>query len=175
MTVHDTLRWGDVETLVIHAAVGEIPTLTSKQLASAHWRWPLTWTVLLPMTAMLEPAETADVIVTIEYTVGVGQAMVTYTEDFTITHASGYAPLSPQRFIPAQDIQIRAFVTTSKTPTGLADESVQVGCMIAPMTEPHAMTELLEHEVGIAQKEVEWMQNQPFTAEPLEYGPRFRR
>lgn len=163
----DTLRWGDIETVSVPAA-GETLFSQTKQLVQAHWRWPLAWAVqvslVLDFGAVI--TETTTFFLDVEFTVGSGQAKMTYTETFSSTAAAGYPDIAVSRTIPAQDLQIRATVRTAGAVTQVAQANI--GCMVAPVTEPHAMTEVLRVVEGQAAGQVEWMR-EGFTPQPLHY------
>lgn len=157
MTAHDTLRWGDVESFRMRS--GENLNVTSKQLLQAHWRWPLTWTVqfiALPSIDLVN--ETSTFTLTFRVTVGVGQAQITYPLVYTFAPPT-FAQVVDQKFIPAQDLQIIATLTGTVAAL-VKEESMVVATFAAPMTEPHAMTHLLDHHEGAAdrlQKAEHWM------------------
>jgi hypothetical protein len=168
----DTLRWGDVETVIV-GSTGELLSASTKQLVQAHWRWPLSWTVQFSFVANFgttAPAETVTFLFDVEFTVGVGQGKMTWVTTYTMVPSAPnvYPNLSPQVTIPAQDLQIRVRVRSSANPTGVAGENFLVGCMVAPVTEPHAMTEALRVLEGEPRDEVEWM-GPGFTPQPLHY------
>lgn len=174
MTAHDTMRWGDVETIpgLERLGLAEFPVLVSKQLAQAHWRWPLSWNVWLVLLPAFDAAEAGTFEVTFRVTLGVGQAQVEAPIPFTLT--APYAPIIDQRFIPGENLQFRASVKATVGPTS-APDAITLAVFCAPETEPHAMTEMLEAARGDPAKVTEWMQNQPFTPEALQYGPHWRR
>lgn len=163
----DTLRWGDVESIAVPAA-GETLAQFTKQLVQAHWRWPLTWQLQLSFHAELgtNVTETADFLFDVEFTVGAGQAKMTYVETFTMTNASGYADVAVSRALPAQDLQLRVFARSSKAVVQAAQ--LIIGAMVAPITEPHVMIEMLDNLEGQRHDQVEWMR-EGFHPQPLHY------
>ena len=152
MTAHDTLRWGDTRGFQLSA--GEAATDTpTQQLVAAHWDYPITWTVLLVMTPQLTGAEVNPFTVTYNVTVGVGQGTHTYPLTYDFIAGGFYAPISDQKFIPAQDLQINALLTGNPS----NNEGFQIGAFAAPMTEPHAMREIGRILRGESQSHVQWM------------------
>jgi len=154
-SAHDTLRWGETLTLPIPPGLSvEGPPISfNRQLIAAHWRWPLSWNCLVLITPQFNADETADLTLYLNATVGVGQAIATTVYEFDIS--SPYAPQQIPLVIPAQDLQITASVSLgflSKEP-----ESLQLACFVAPVTEPHAMTHLLDKLRGEREEAVHWM------------------
>jgi hypothetical protein len=170
MTALDTLRWGDTGDFVIPGTGPETTPRVSKQLVQASWRWPLTWAVQFNMVPNFSATETATFVATFLVTVGVGQATFTYPQVYTFAPAAGvYSPIRDQQLIPAENLQI---ILTSLTgvKTTTTQENFAFAVFAAPMTEPHAMTELLEEVRGgrARPRENGWMP-EGFNPEPLEY------
>jgi hypothetical protein len=178
-SAHDTLRWGDTRALTtlteLNASEGHLTTLESGQLTNAHWRWPLVWqcqliiTPNLPAQVELETFEFALVI-----QIGVGQAVDTLVKNYTMAPAAitgQYSPVTDSFQLPAQDIQAQIIVSVlgGSQPTGPTNESIQCSFFVAPLTEPHAMTHMLNH---MTKHDVdpgpEWM-SEGFHEQPLRY------
>jgi hypothetical protein len=164
----DTLRWGDTDHRPINkTGPAEVVAFQSRQLVNAHWRWPLTWCVVTSIQPQMAAGEAGTFTVSIAFNVGLGQANSGFAIPFALTAAGLYAPVFDQRFIPAQDLQINAFIVG--TSTIAAQENIQISVWVAPMTEPHAMTHILERMGGDPPRgEHSWM-GPGFTPEPLEY------
>lgn len=157
MTAHTTLRWGDSHLVPIINAGGDVRNYATKQLVAAHWRWPLSWNVLLIVQPFFEPGEAATFTVAWDVVIGVGQTTQTFTLFQSV--APPYNSIIDQRFWPAQDLQITGRVSGNSS----RQEGILLGAFVAPQTEPHAMTELLEHARGARPQvqqhpqQVEWM------------------
>jgi hypothetical protein len=164
MTAHDSLRWGDTKgfTLAAGEAATDMPT---QQLVSARWDYPISWTVLLVMVPQLDPAETQPFTVTYKITVGVGQGTQTYPVTYGFTAAGFYVPISDQKTIPSQDLQIIASLTGNPS----VNEGFLIGAFAAPVTEVFALRELMRAARGEGEKHVQWM---PHGFYPEEMGYR---
>jgi hypothetical protein len=169
----DTLRWGDSETLLglETLAGGESSTVLSKQLAQAHWRWPLSWSFWAMFVPMFDSTERATFTVITSVTLGVGQAQLTTEIRTDIAHDASnlYHPVNLAETFPAQDIQVRCRVigqASLTTPGG--QDSLAIGIFLAPQTEPHAMTEILARLEGEGKDQVEWMR-EGFHPQALHY------
>jgi hypothetical protein len=195
MSAHDTLRWGDIATIVnlntLNAGFEGGSTLPSKQLVAAHWRWPLVWSAQFVVVPNLTPAETVSFIFQLQLVVGVGQGIVSYSRWYELDPPynqlkMGIDPaltpvptfLADNWELPAQDIQASVLLSTlgNNQPTGGPQESMSVAFLVAPVTEPHAMTAIHDKQVegkGGPTK-VEWM-GPGFTPERLQYGGPPRR
>jgi hypothetical protein len=140
----DTIRWGDTQQLVYQAGSQDVAqNIATKQLISARWRWPLTWTVLVIIVPSFGSLESATFTLTIIVQVGCGSAMVQYPIPYTIAPVGGvYVAQSAQLFIPAHDLQMGAVLTG--TPVNSAAGAVSCTLLTAPMTEPHAPTQTME-------------------------------
>jgi hypothetical protein len=166
----DTLRWGDVQQVVGLEATFSDATAIFKtvQLNQAHWRWPLSWVWRLALTPQMPAVETGTFKVEIQVTLGVGQAQTTFSLFYSITKTgSVYLPVTDSQLFPAQDIQMRAVVTGAASQATVTD-AIIIGSFLAPQTEPHAMTEMLERMQGKAPDQVEWM-GEGFHPQALHY------
>jgi hypothetical protein len=172
MSAHDTLRWGDTQSIPVTA--GEAPSSQTRQLLQLHWRWPLSWTVLLVMVPQFGPAENQTFLVTWQVTIGIGQAIQTFPLLYTFAPSGGvYAPQTPTLTIPAENLQMIATLTTVAGGAANDTDYMLVGAFGAPVTEPHAMTSLrdgLPHDG----ERVDWMP-EGFHPERLRYGGEGRR
>ena len=190
----DTLRWGGRTSLVwgpaspaggnsnanmqnaLNLANGNL----GRQLVNAHWRWPLAWQTLVVMQPQFAADETGAVVVSIEWTIGSGDAQLTFSSSYTLapTPVSGvYASIiDPTIFIPACDImvQVKSLVAApgdGKGPNTATVDSLDIGVFVAPQTEPHATLHLLEHwdkYLDSGNREDGWMPP-GFNPEPLGY------
>jgi hypothetical protein len=172
-SAHDTLRWGDSQTLegLETLAGGESDQVISKQMVAAHWRWPLSWNLWVAFVPIFDSTETATFTATLNVTIGVGQAIMTFPISYALAPTAGvYVPVFDQKLVPAQDLQIRVEVTGKAAltnPTGT--DSLTVGLFVAPQTEPHAFTMLMDRIVsGERPDNVPWMQ-EGFTEAPMGY------
>ena len=174
-SAQDTLRWGDSKTFA-NLSTTENVNLSSKQLVAAHWRWPLTWKLMVAVVPAMVAAETAIFTLAIRVTVGSGQGTTTVKLPLIFVAPSagpGSAYLDQTFFfdIPAQDIQVEALLTGTANQPG---DSVTVGVYVAPVTEAHAMTHMLDgfakdERFGRGEREGGWMPP-GFHPEPLQYG-----
>lgn len=149
MTTLDSIRWGDAENVsfVVPAiALTPIVAPTKSQLVHAVWHWPLTWTVAIVVIPQFISTEGATFTLSIEVTIGVGASVASFT--IPIDLAPPYAPVFLQQFFPSQDLQMKATLRGTPTGTAGATENLFVGLFAAPMTEPHAMTQMLESLTG---------------------------
>jgi hypothetical protein len=169
----DTLRWGDAETLLGLETLAGVETtfISSKQLAQAHWRWPLSWSFWAMFVPMFDSTERSTFTVITSVTLGVGQAQLTTEIRTDLPHdaANLYHPVNLAETFPGQDIQVRCRVTGQATltnPNGV--NSLAIGVFLAPQTEPHAMTEILARLEGEPKEQVEWMR-EGFTPQELHY------
>jgi len=171
-SAHTTLRWGDTENLIgglnAPGTTEGAGTATSKQLVAAHWRWPITWNVQFVLIPAL-PGETQIFDVDLQLTIGVGQAMMQFDKTYVLQRTGGvYLEILDNFNLPAQDIQSQVFINARGAQTG-TNNSIQVGMFVAPMTEPHAMTAVLDEMVrGNEEAQTRWMQS-PFRDNPLHY------
>lgn len=168
-TTHGTLRWGDVQEVVgLEATFSDAArTFPTVQLNQAHWEWPLTWCWWLALVPNMAKAETGTFKVRVDVTLGVGQAQATFPLFYALAPTGGiYLPVTDQRFFPAQDLQLRAIVSGAASQN--APDGVTISSFLAPQTEPHAMTHMLDHVEGKGGDQVEWMQS-PFQEQPLRY------
>jgi hypothetical protein len=147
MTTLSSIRWGDAQGLELNVGATGIVNASSSQLVHATWHWPLTWTVAVILIPQFQATEAGAFTVTIQAVLGVGQA----AQPFALTYAFAappYTPIFDQRFLPSQDLQLKATVTGVSTLGPGTVEGLQVGLFAAPMTEPHAMTRMLEELSG---------------------------
>lgn len=171
-SAHTTLRWGDTETIVgglnAPSTTEGSGQAASKQLIAAHWRWPITWNCQFILIPSL-PGETQVFTVDLNIIIGVGQAMMGFDKLYTLTRTAGvYLPIMDNFQLPAQDIQAKVFVNAQGAQTG-THNSIQVGMFVAPMTEPHAMTMVLEELArGNSPDQARWMM-EGFEPSPLAY------
>jgi hypothetical protein len=158
-SAHDTLRWGDSHTFNnLQDLSGESSELLSKQQIAAHWRWPLSWNLWVAIIPQFEASETASFVIELQTTIGVGQAVATFPLRYTLSPTAGvYLPITDQKFLPGQDIQIITNVFNSTNTTGVND-NLTVALFIAPQTEPHAFTKMMDRLVHHeSPDEVQWM------------------
>jgi hypothetical protein len=170
---HTTLRWGGSQTFAINPVPGEpdvVVNYPSKQLVALQWRWPVSWNVFTAIVPMFDPSEGATFTMSLEYVLGVGQGIDSFTRNFTIAPTAGVYPVSvtDQIFLPAQDIQITA-VLSGKQQTA-QPEMCKVAVWGAPQTEVHALLELLQflRGEGSDQRQPQWMPP-GFHPEPVHY------
>jgi hypothetical protein len=166
MSVHDTLRWGNIEVLNFPTPPPEGSNLlTTQQIVAAHWDYPLTWCVQIALIPQFNPAESTAFLLTLNCILGTGQGQMQIPFQYPFA-APPYAPTFDQKFFPAQDLQISATLTGAfVTPSN----SFQVGVFAAPFGgEPHVMKQILEHLRGDGRKGPQWMPP-GFNPEPLEY------
>jgi len=166
-SAHDTLRWGETQTLVVPVGFngdvspvpeGTTPPLVTKQMLAAHWRWPLSWVVTLIMQPAFNADETNTFYVQWQFTVGVGQAICTFYYLYTFAPTGGlYTAQNVQLFTPAQDLQVNAALACPSGAVSSKPESFNLAAFSAPVTEPHAMTHLLDKARGHAEEHVPWM------------------
>ena len=133
----DTLRWGDTQELLFTPNSDATVAAPSKQMVAAHWRRPLGWVVNVVINPQLNSDETADVILDVTLTQGSGGAIISGHKRYTMTLAGGYAPVLDSFQIAAQDIQV-AVSASIKNGASAAQEGLQVGVFVAPVTEPAA-------------------------------------
>jgi len=160
-SAHDTLRWGDSHTftgLASYFSDTSVPSLFSRQMIAAHWRWPLSWNLWVAIVPSFEAETTGIITITLQTTIGIGQAIATFPIVYTLSPTSGvYLPITDQKLIPAQDLQIIAQLDATEATKGVND-NLTIGVFVAPQTEPHAMTHLLDKMVhGERPEEVQWM------------------
>lgn len=152
MTTLSSIRWGDAENLefVVPAlALTPIVAPTKSQLVAAHWNWPLTWTVGVVLIPQFAATETATFSVDLLVTMGVGASVATFPVTYTLAPVAGaYLPVFDQKFFPSQDLQMKAQIRGVPTGPAGATENLFVGLFAAPLTEPHAMTRVLETLTG---------------------------
>jgi hypothetical protein len=140
MSAHDTLRWGDSESLFIPSSTPLI-TKSTKQLVGAHWRWPLLWKLCVVVVPQVPPGETQPFTVSLVVSLGSGSSVTTFTLPAFVV-GPPYAQPPPAFFdLPAQDLQIIATMTSGPD-TGV---TAQIGAYVAPVTESHAGLLLLDY------------------------------
>lgn len=147
MTTLSSVRWGDAQGLELVVGPTGIVNAQSSQLVHATWKWPLTWVVAVILIPQFQATEAGTFTVTVQAVIGVGAG----AQPFNLTYAfpaAPYVPVFDQKFFPSQDLQIRASVTGVSTLAPGTVEGLQVGLFAAPLTEPHAMTQLLEQVQG---------------------------
>lgn len=150
----DTLRWGDNIPIALEgsaALVGVSSGKSNQQVAKAQWRWPLTWGLRIVATVVGADPLSPAFDVTYEVTIGSGQNSSTATfGPYTITPTAVgvYPTVTDFIQLPAQDVQVTATVVSDKALSVGIVSTVYAGAYLAPITEPHAMTELLDHARG---------------------------
>jgi hypothetical protein len=149
MTDLDTLRWGDAKTVQIPAAGGLGPAFaftSNQQLAQARWRWPLMWGLRIIILPHFNADETATFTVQVMVTIGSGQNSTTAVFTYTVAPTAGVYPVcvNDLQQLPAQDVQVTCKVTSGAATASAAAETLEVGCYLAPLTEPHGTTRLYE-------------------------------
>lgn len=187
----DTLRWGDnipVQLTGTAALVG-ISSGSSRQIAKAQWRWPLLWGVRFIVSVQSADAGQPAFTVSFQVTIGSGQNSSTCEFDLTSTPTAvgAYPLVTDFEQLPACDVQVTASVKSSVALAVGVTSTIYVGAYLAPTTEPHAMTEMLDHVRGDAEaRGVRWMtehhgptaanpgtgQGFPINPDPLHYQPR---
>jgi hypothetical protein len=182
----DTLRWGGVVPVNItqtgpsqanlDAALANAAGVSGKQLVNAHWRWPLTWSIALVLTAQ---NLTGDIFVTYEITMGSGDAQETIRRTINIANGQTDSTVDNVLRLPACDIMIRPTIISSTDSHAIAGPgSLEICAFAAPETEPHAMLAMLDcmcrleeknnDGQGVDQRQGDWMPP-GFTPEPLRY------
>jgi hypothetical protein len=157
----DTLRWGDSIPIVLVGA-GAKGNVSSglRQIVKAQWRWPLLW-AFRPVISVQSTDPTApQFVVTYTVTIGSGQNSSDIPFEYTMIPSFGVYPTTTDFIeLPASDIQIVASVFNNNLLTLGQQSVINVGAYLAPVTEPHAMTELLEHVQtdGADHPGVRWM------------------
>jgi hypothetical protein len=172
-----TRRWGDSQQILVSGIQEESANVYTKQLLSCHWRWPLTWCVQLIMWPHLPVTETRTFEVDWEFQIGCGQAVayLPFTYLFVPGVGGVYAPVTDQKFIPAENLQAIASVGVDSPGTTGPNDYFTISAFAAPQTEPHAMTQLLEHVRGTGNEPdgTRWFRGSGsqggFQEEPLRY------
>lgn len=190
----DTLRWGDnipVQLKGVAAFVGISSSSSRQQIAKAQWRWPLLWGIRFIVSVQSQDGGSPAFTVKYQVTIGSGQNSSTCEFDLTSTPtAVGVYPLVTDfEQLPACDVQVTAVVSSSVALAVGVTSTIYCGAYLAPTTEPHAMTEMLDHMRGDAENRgVRWMtehhgsdpsgpqpgtgQGFPINPDPLHYQPR---
>jgi hypothetical protein len=142
----DTLRWGE-RALARFTPTGNVITQQTSQLVRARWRRPVTWQVQVyiePLTGFTPAVETATFTIKFVTTVGVGQATTDIASLYSLAPGGGgiYLPIRDNGLIPGQHLQIVAVV--SGLATNNAEHLLALSAFVAPVTDPAAMSELLE-------------------------------
>ena len=182
MSAQDTVRWGDRVGLQFGPSPSSASLSTAlaktvsqgKQLVNLHWRWPSVYQVALVLVPDFAAGETGDVTVTYRIIFGSGNNIAT-TRAVTIP-SSGFGLYNTQfdlgLTLPAQDIQIDPVaITTSDSHPLVGPGSLEIGAFVAPVTEVHAMTHMLECLCSIVeteQRQGRWM-GPGFTEERMGY------
>lgn len=189
----DTLRWGDnipVQLTGAAALVGISSSSSRQQIAKAQWRWPLLWGVRFIVS--VQSADAGQPAFTVKYQVTIGSGQNSSTCEFDLTStptAVGAYPLVTDfEQLPACDVQVTAVVSSSVALGAGVTSTIYAGAYLAPVTEPHAMTEMLEHMRGDAESRgLRWMDGNPHAQshtnpgtgiafpvnpDPLKYQPR---
>jgi hypothetical protein len=169
----------------------------TNQLIAAHWKYPITWNVILVGAPQMDPTETGALLISWDIVIGAGQSQTRIfpfalgplsifpgptptglvSEGMWWAGPSGdpfvglplYQPLIATFQIPAQDIQITAHPSNGFLSAPANTDSVTVGAYVAPITEPHAL-QLMQDIMGEHQGDRKggWM-GPGFTPEPLGY------
>jgi hypothetical protein len=167
----DTVRWGDIFSFVIPISTGAIFTLplsSSHQLAKCKWRWPLTWQAVTITTMTPGAGETASFEVIYTFTIGVGGGQASMIRGVSLTAADGYSQKSDLFQLPGQDIQVSSTFFSAGILTGTTPGNLQTAAFLAPVTEPHVMTEMLRHMTGESGG-ARWMTGNGFQEERMHY------
>ncbi len=166
-----TLRWGGQETIVIRNTETTAVRNAKSQLAQLTWEVPLSWVVMLVMNPSFDPAETHTFTAVWTVTFGVGQATVTGGFTYTFAPNAGvYTPVTDQRFLAGQDIQISFSLLGTVTPGITSQESFNVGCIAAPNNADVIGEYQRWREQNEPNPEKKWMPGNQFTEEPLSYS-----
>lgn len=152
-TALDTLRWGDnipVTLTGLTGFAGLTQATSQKQIAKAQWRWPLLWGLRIIVSVQSADPAAPDFTIQFQVTIGSGQNSSTATFTYTTANTGiGVYPIITDFIeLPAQDVQVTAMVTSTKALGADVTSTVYVGAYLAPTTEPHAMTELLDLAKG---------------------------
>lgn len=170
----DTLRWGDTQTLAFDPGVADPKGMATRQMVSAKWRRPLGWVCNVVIAPQFN-AETGTFVFQARITQGIGGGLVTSVKTYTLAPVGGvYDPIFDSFELAAQDIQIDVALVRTAAAVG-GPESVQIGVFVAPITEPHAMTAILDQtDGGLPPPHRRWMHDSPspgFEPAPLGYQP----
>jgi hypothetical protein len=119
---------------------------------------------------LFDGTESATFTVQLQITLGCGQAMAQFSIPYTLAPTSGvYLPVYDQKFLPAQDIQVGVSVQGTANATSPGKDTLLVGLFVAPQTEPHAMTMVLDKLDADDERRDRWMR-EGFNPEHLQYG-----
>jgi|SRR5215472_11797878 len=147
----DTLRWGDTDSVTFFTVGSGTLVLVkdTKQLLHAHWERPLTWQLLVVITADLPVTEHGTFIVTLHLTIGVGGGMKQVNIPITITPVAGaFAANITNIPIPAQDVQLFATIDATGNTQETLPETWNLSAFIAPLTEPAGYTDTRNYIAG---------------------------
>lgn len=147
MSDHDTLRWGDTQSLNLAAAAliveGMPIVLTSKQMLNAKWERPVVWRLMLTVAVQVGADDTGltfDVLINVQVGVGGVNQLVPLV---VIPFATPFNPSIQFFDIPAEAMQVQFqvgnLVGTVLDPTG---DIVTVTAMCAPHAEPGAIAQM---------------------------------
>ena len=132
MSQHDTMRWGDTQTLNLLAAAaynGETGVfLASKQMLNAKWERPVVWRLMLSVSYNVVAADVGVTFaVPIFLQIGVGQASQLVPLASVLVVATVPPTVIPPLFfdIPAEAMQCQFFVGPVSTATPNAGDSAR--------------------------------------------------
>jgi hypothetical protein len=141
MSDHDTMRWGDTQSILLTAAAssveGAIPIAVSKQMLNAKWERPVVWRLMVSIATQIgvdDAAITFDVLINLQ--VGVGQA--NQIVPLALVHFATPFASSIQFFdVPAEAMQLNFQIgNVAGGPIADPSDSVTVTAMCAPHAEP---------------------------------------
>jgi hypothetical protein len=139
---HDTLRWGDTQTLLLLPAVASseaTPGALSKQMLNAVWERPVVWRLMVSVNPKMAAASVETFTVFLILEVGVGAAL----QQVPLANILFGPPYPPQLLffdIPAEAMMMQ-FRVLSTAPTD-PNDSVTVTAMCAPHAEPGSLTQI---------------------------------
>lgn len=178
-----TLRWGDVQNIVLTPTVAQEGTNVlpvTRQLVAANWPVPMSWNVLIFAVPNINLLDNGTWNVNWLFSLGAGQSASTSVPLFTMgpfTNAQNGKCTQQQQLVPSSNLQIQAQVIGNFGTTN--PESIYVGAFVAPNNaEPFGDKELMRMMTGEADpsQEKPWMRWMPMgfygDLDPLKYGPR---
>lgn len=146
-TAADTLRWGD--TFVFQFKGGLLsPPVSSKQLISASWRWPVIWKLMVAVRPQFASDETGTINAIFEVTPGSGGTAQPYNlPPLVLAPVAGvYSDAVAFFEIPGEALQVRCLI--SGTGMTSATDALIASAFVAPHNESHAATLLLDKMAG---------------------------